>query len=185
MFKKISLNRVIKRVYHGKGYEVFVNGTFYRFRNKRDTLDFSRRVDGWLNDQFEQTNGALIQVYGIYRKLNAYMTPLNRNIIRDDINEIEKSIDLTYDRSSWDSWTVTTFAKLETCLIKLDHAVKIMSIVSREKSYTIIKSDLRIAAKLIEILREDFKEFEIQSRKYEKKQNQTKIIFFKNQSNTK
>lgn len=185
MFKKISLNRVIKRVYHGKGYEVFVNGTFYRFRNKRDTLDFSRRVDGWLNDQFEQTNGALIQVYGIYRKLNAYMSPLNRNIIRDDINEIEKSIDLTYDRSSWDSWTVTTFAKLETCLIKLDHAVKIMSIVSREKSYTIIKSDLRIAAKLIEMLREDFKEFEIQSRKYETKQNETKIIFFKNQSNTK
>jgi hypothetical protein len=184
VFKKIQLNRAVKRVHHGKGYEVFVNGTFYRFKNKRDTLDFSRRVDGWLNDQFEQTNGALIQVYGIYRKLNAYMEPMQRNVVRGDINEIEKSIDLTFDRSSWDSWTVTTFSKLETCLIKLDHSVKIMALIARDKSYTITKSELRVAAKLVEMLREDFKEFEIQSRKYETTQNESKIIFFNPKQNT-
>ena len=179
MFKKIQLNRIIERVKKGKGFEVFVNGSFYQFPNKREALDFSRRVDGWLNDQFEQINSSLIQVYGLYRHMNAFLDPSTRVTIQNDIKEIEKSIDLTFNRSSWDSWTVTTFSKLESCLIKLEHIMKILELVARVKSYTIMKSEIRVASKLIEMLRDDYREFEIESRKYERKQNKSKYIFFK------
>ena len=150
MFNKIRLNTIIKTAHRSKGYEVFVNGTTYHFPNKRNAKDFTSRVDAWLNDQFDQLNTALINVYTVYRKINSFLENGERAFIGQCIKEIEKSIDMSFVRSSWDTWTVTTFAKLKSSFINLEHAVKMIEYIAKRKNYTIVKHEIRIIKKMVQ-----------------------------------
>jgi hypothetical protein len=164
MSAKLKINREI--LLRGDVYQVYISHRFYTFPSLRKAEDFLRGVDNYLNTQFEMVNANLISVYATYRRLSWYIHSYDRSAIRLQINDVEKSIELSISRADWSSWRDTVFAKLDYSIELLDNVLHRMQEISKEKKYTVLGGEIRANIRSIEMMKVEVERFNFENRKY-------------------
>lgn len=172
--ERIELFKALTK--QGKNHVVFLKGQQYKFKNKRKAEDFCRQVDAWLNDQFDQVNRTLVDVYGISRSMHKFQHRQTRAEVRSCVDRIEKSIDLTLNRSDWQNWSTISFTKLATSTQLLMQAIELLQMTAIEKGYTIAKADLRTAHKMCRMMQADQKAFDVETKELQRRQGQIFVM---------